>query len=468
MIWGNSRPSCFTHPVFLASFFGGFLWCLFYLLMSTGWSLDDELSHYLRSRSVWENPPLIFDAWTRIGRNIFHVLPAFLGLTAARIWTLLFAALAVWLTTLLAARMGAQRAWLIPLALWFQPWFVELSWGVLTQTPFLLALLGGIWFLSGQRLAWSGFCFGLLPLIRHEGIALLGLWAVAVTVVCFLRRRFVSWIAAGAASAIPLAAYNLAAWICLGEIPSRIYFDAKPTEIYGSGPLWHFFAVCLVPAGLFTLALAVLGLPRCAREWKRCWPLLFYPAYFALHSVIFWKGLFASGGYYHFLMPIAPGLAIVAVFGFDALLDRGLVWAKALAVFSGVGLVVQGGVLLHVLTMQYWAKVPPQLGLAPEPIHVAIKQALDWQIVNRPEAKPIICHHIYAAFARDWIETPEQRALFGLTAAQLPAGALVIWENKYSDITGLPLEDFSRTDSDWREVVSFGNGAVRIFEKPPP
>lgn len=462
---GDASYSCLTHPVFLATFTGGFLWCLVYLLVSTGWSLDDELSHYLRSRSVWENPGLIFDAWTRIGRNIFHVLPSHFGLTAARIWTLLFAALTVCLTTLLAARLGARRPWLVPLTLWFQPWYVELSWGVLTQTPFMVALLAGIWFLTGHRLAWSGFCFGLLPLIRHEGIALLGLWAAAITVDCLIRRQAVRWLVAGAASAVPLAAYNLAAWFFIGELPSRIYFDAKPTEIYGSGTLWHFIPICLFPAGIFTLALAAAGVPRSAKDWKVTWPLLFYAAYFALHSLIFWKGLFASGGYYHFIMPLAPGLAVLAVFGIDALLDRGQNWSRTLAGLLCAGLVLQGVALIHVLAMQAWTGVAPRIGLAPEPIHQAVQRGLDWQAANRPDASPIICHHIYAAFSRDWIETEQQRALFGLTAAQLPAGAIVIWENKYSEITGLPIKDFTSPESGWTEVATFANGTVRIFEK---
>jgi hypothetical protein len=464
----NSCNSCLTHPFFLVTFAGGFLWCLIYLLVSPGWSLDDEISHYLRSRSVWENPVLIFDAWTRIGRNLFHIIPAPFGLTAARIWTLLFAAGAVWLTTLLAIRLGVKRAWLIPLALWFQPWFVELSWGVLTQTPFLVALLAGIWFLSGRRLAWSGFCFGLLPLIRHEGIALLGLWALAVTVERLAARNPLALIPAAAASAVPLATYNLAAWICLGELPSRIYFDAKPTEIYGSGPLWHFLAVCLIPAGPFTLVLAAFGLPGCVRGWKTCWPLLFYAAYFGLHSVIFWKGLFASGGYYHFLMPAAPGLAIAAVFGADALLDCGKTKTTALAWILMAGMAVQGFVLLHVLAMQYWAGVPPRLGLAREPIHQALQEALDWQAVHRPHATPIICRHIYAAYSRDWQETPARRALAGMTAPQIPTTALVIWEHKYADVTGLALNDFLQSGSGWKEVATFGRGTVRIFEKADP
>ena len=101
----------------LAAFTAGLGWNLFVLLNSPGWSLDDELSHYLRSRSVWENPALIFDSWTRIGRNVFHFLPAHFGLTAARVWTLAFAALSVLITTSLAAKLGARRAWLVPLAL---------------------------------------------------------------------------------------------------------------------------------------------------------------------------------------------------------------------------------------------------------------------------------------------------------------------------------------------------------------
>jgi hypothetical protein len=430
--------------------------------MSTGWSLDDELSHYLRSRSVWENPALIFDAWTRIGRNLFHVVPAAIGLTAARLWTLVFAALAVWLTTLLALRLGVRRAWLVPLAMWFQPWFVELSWGVLTQTPFLLALLGGIWFLTTGRPAWSGLCFGLLPLIRHEGIALLGLWALAVTVDLLRHGRWLPWVGAGLASALPLAAYNLAAWWCLGELPLRIYFDAKPTEIYGSGPLWHFLAVSLVPAGPATVVLTAVGLPRGLRNRRACWPLVFYPAYFALHSVIFWKGLFASGGYYHFLMPMAPGLAVAAAWGLETLLDRG--WRKTAAVL-GTGLVLQGMVLLHVLSMQVWAGGSPRLGLAPEPIHHALREALDWQAAHRPNARPVICRHVYAAFVRDWVETEARRALAGVTAAGLPPGALVIWENKYSDLSGLPLRDFLDAKAGWVERAAFGEGTVRIFEK---
>lgn len=452
---------------FLAAFTAGLGWNLFVLLNSPGWSLDDELSHYLRSRSVWENPALIFDSWTRIGRNVFHFLPAHFGLTAARVWTLAFAALSVLITTSLAAKLGARRAWLVPLALWFQPWFVELSWGVLTQTPFLLCLVAGIWLLVGGRWVLSGLCFGALPLIRHEGLALLALWGMLLAArAVFLRSPgFVPLVLAALAGALPMVVSNGAAWICLGELPSKIFLNAKPTDIYGQGTLWHFLPISFFPAGPFTLALAALALPWLLRNWRVTWPLVFYPAYFALHSAIFWLGLFASGGYYHFLMPMAPGLAVAAVLGADACFDARSRWLPLVGRGLLAGAVLQGFALFHVHAMQYWSNSPQGVGLTREPIHHALQDALDWQFRHRPAAPVVICRHISAAYARDWTETPARLRTNFLPLNELPEGTIVIWESKYSELTGLPSSELTAPDSGWLELIAFQNGAVRLFEK---
>jgi len=438
---------------FLAAGLG---WSAVVMFASPGWSLDDELSHYLRSRSVWENPALIFDAWTRIGRNLFHVLPAHFGLTAARLWTLAFAGLSVVLTAMLATRLGSRRAWLAPLLLCFQPWFVELSWGVLTQLPFLLFLVAGVWALAGDRRGLSGFCFGVLPLIRHEGIALTALWGALIAGRGFCERSWIRTLAALALSAAPMAAYNLAAWACLGDFPSRVLFAAKPTEIYGHGTLWHFIPISILPAGVFTLALGAAGLPAVCRQWKVTWPLVFYPAYFALHSFIYWRGLFASGGYYHFLMPLAPGLAILAIFGVDALLAR---QRRRLAVALLAGAVLQGLLLVHL-----WRDGRPHFTLPRDPIVAALDAAFAWQKAERPRAPAVVCHHIYAAYREDWIETPARRALDALPPAGLPVGTIILWEEKYSDLTGLPLAEL-QADPAWIERAKFGNGSVCVFEK---
>ncbi len=446
---------------FLCSLAAGLAWSAFIMVASPGWSLDDELSHYLRSRSVWENPALIFDSWTRIGRNLFHVLPAHFGLTVARLWTLAFAGLAVVFTALLARRLGIRRAWLAPIALCFQPWFPELSWGVLTQTPFMLALVAGILALASNRLLLSGLCFGTLPLIRHEGIALTGLWVVLVTLhAAATGGRWRQTLLAVFLSASPMAAYNIAALICLGDLPSRVLLSAKPTEIYGHGTLWHFIPISIRPAGIFTLVLATIGLPALFRGWKTTWPLAFYPAYFALHSFVYWKGLFASGGYYHFLMPAAPGLAIAALLGANALLDHPSRILRRTAIALLAGLVLQG-----LLMIQLWQNfTSPRFTLHRDPIDAALDAALEWQKKARPQAAPVVCHHIYASFREDWLETPLRHRLDHTPPAELPIHAVVIWENKYSDLTGMPLGTL-QADSAWRECETFGQGNVKVFEK---
>ncbi len=439
----------------------GLAWNAAVLLLAPGWSLDDELAHYLRSRSVWEHPALIFDAWTRIGRNLFHILPAHFGLTTARLWTLAFAGLGVVLTTRLATCLGVRRAWLIPLLLCFQPWFVELSWGVLTQTPFMLLLIGGTLGLASNRLGLSGLCFGALPLVRHEGIALTGLWValVAGRTLLVSRPMWPHALAAIALSAVPLATYNLAAWLTLGEVPSRLLLSAKPTEIYGHGTLWHFIPISILPAGIFTIALGSIGLPSLLREGRTTWTLLFFPAYFGLHTLIYWQGLFASGGYYHFLMPMAPGLAIAALFGANTLLDHPSLLARRAANALLTGAVLQGLLLVHL-----WRDVRPYCTLARDPIIESLDAALAWQKQNRPHATPIICHHIYVPWREDWIETSARRRLDATPPARLPLGAIVLWDKKYADLTGLPLSELE-ADSDWQAQQTFGGGSVRIFEK---
>jgi hypothetical protein len=447
---------------FAVTFAGGLLWTLAFLLASEGWSLDDELTHFLRSRDVWTHPELIFDVWTRIGRNLFHVLPAAFGLTAARLWTLAFAAAAVLVTVDVTQRLGARRAWLVPALLWFQPWFVELSWGVLTQTPFLFALLLGIWLHLRGKVGWAGVSFGFLPLIRHEGIAVLAFWLAGVAVEAVARRRFGHLLRAAAAGSLPLVLSNAAAWFVLGDLPLRIYFAPKPTEIYGSGPLWHFAAVTVIPAGLCTILLAACGLPGLVRRGWTAWPLGLYAAYFALHSLIFWKGLFASGGYYHFLLPIAPGLAVAAVFGADALLP-GPAWRRWLGRALVTGCIVQGLLLVHVFAAQRWMGVPLRFGLAKDPIHHALEEALDWQRATRP-ASPVVCAHVYVALLQAAPARPTRPA----PPADLPANSLILWETKYADLDGWTPDALQQAG--WRETRRFGGGTVRIFEKPsdPP
>lgn len=338
----------------------GLLWALYLLWASNGWPLDDELSHFKYSHDAWRHPLLLLDVWTRPGRNLIHFPFAFAGLGLCRLYTLLLAQAAVLLTADVARRLGVARLWLIPLFLWSQPWFAELSFTVMTQTPFCLALIAGVACHLRRRYILAGLAFGMAGLIRHEGILFSGLYGLLLLALVARRPRADAagrWalLAGCLAVALPAAALNAvqfgvalatglepaAAWRTL---PLMIYFDVKPATgvLYGSGPPWHFVMPAVFKTGPTLVALALLGLPDLWRQRATGYPLLIYPAYFLLHSLFYWLALFSSGGYLAFLMPVAPFCAVAGALGFERLLplaDRPfrLPWPwTALAVFLGL------------------------------------------------------------------------------------------------------------------------------------
>jgi hypothetical protein len=67
--------------IFWVTFALGLGWAMYRLFASTGYILDDEATHYIKSRSAWANPDIFFDLWTRAGRNLIHAFVAPFGLT---------------------------------------------------------------------------------------------------------------------------------------------------------------------------------------------------------------------------------------------------------------------------------------------------------------------------------------------------------------------------------------------------
>jgi hypothetical protein len=100
--------------IFWGTFALGLAWALYRLFASTGYILDDEATHYIKSKSAWANPDIFFDLWTRAGRNLIHAFVAPLGLTATRLFTLFMAAVAVILTAKSAKHIGLKSIWAIP------------------------------------------------------------------------------------------------------------------------------------------------------------------------------------------------------------------------------------------------------------------------------------------------------------------------------------------------------------------
>ena len=441
----------------VAAFALGIGWLLVMLARSPGVLLDDEITHALISINAWRYPEALLDVWGRPGNTIAYMLPALLGgLEGRRLFAIGLCALTAVLAVGLSRRFSVKAGWLVVLCFFFQPWIAEVGFQSVTQLPFSLALAAGVLAWMTGRWGLAGLCFGLLPLIRHEGIALAGAWVLFALV----RRQWVSALLA----VLPLGLYNAAFYLLFGRLASGNLIDAVPTTEYGSGSWLHFVPLLAAGVGIPVLVLALTGLLLATRqrdETRRApwgWSLLYlapYALYFLVHTLLFHFGLFASGGYGVFLLPLAPAAAVLAA--------RGGEWA-----FAGIRIVLNQRLPAQAARWSALALAAVALVLiagaglnaAPtplDPLHAAQQQAALWVqgYVDTLSIKPSVAGtHVafWLAFRPVWLTYDQP---WWLDETVLPRGGLLVWDSKYGPTRGISPDSLTRDG--WREMARFGD-----------
>lgn len=465
------------------SILAGVAWILYRIINNTGWILDDEICHYVFSRSVWENSDQVFNHWTRPGRNLVHCLAAPFGFTFARVYTLALAMIAVWVTFKVGRILKVRMLWLVPMMLIFQSWFPELSYPVLTQTPFMLFWILGVWLGLKGRWHAAGFCFGYLSLIRHEGILLTAIWGMWVIfndggvgrrLIEYLKRKsdlkglcsaLGRDLLYGLSTISAIVLYNLAALIFHGSFPFAVYFESNPTDMYGSGTLFHYVPLLIGGVGIVSTLLSVVGVFSLRGRLTK-WSLLLvtYPAYFLLHALIFWKGAFASGGYYHFLMPMAPFFALLSAEGVAWIVGKGDVKWRRVAAGSAIILVVIQGVSMvhHQVFYQNWAAIKAgdsevRYDVLADPMEIGelstnLVEASHWAEQQYPDAPIILAKHIAHNFTQGNISTRELLTCENQPLHEMEVGTIYIWDHQYCEHENrIKYQSFVES-RDWREV----------------
>ena len=303
-------------PWALAFTFLGLLVSVWMALHSDGTYHDDDLTHMQIARAAWTYPAYLLDEWGRPGFTVLYAPAARLGWLATRVCSGLLTALTAWLAYLIAVRLRVRLAAVVPALLWLAPLTFTLSYTTLTETPLALYFtLAGWLFLRGNH-ASSAAVISLAAVTRHEAGLFVLLWLVAL-----LRRRrpWREWIWVAWAPVL----YHVLSSVLLDQWPLLRFFDAHPTNEYGAGTLLTMLTRWPVAAGIGPLLLAWIGLPALLRRSGGALWAGAGLAYFGLHTVIYCFGLFASGGYERFLVPISPVVAVAAA---EALSEAWLAW----------------------------------------------------------------------------------------------------------------------------------------------
>ena len=444
------------------TFITGIIYLTFLLLKSHGTPTGDEIGHYLISRDAIHTPLHLLDTWGKTINTLIYLIPAQFGLNAARFFSLILAFFTAFFTYKVSKLLQIKNAFLVPFFVWFQPWFSDLSYLCITEVPFSLLMISGTFlYLKNKRKA-AALVIGLLPLVRHEGLALCALF----TMYMLYKKDWHS----GILVFWPLLLYNIIYYCFLGIWPFTMYVATKPNTIYGQGAWYHFLIRLPHPrtAGIPIMLLVALSIKPIIQSNKKFNKIieicLWYLSYFLLHTVIFRFGLFASGGYKLFLLPIAPALAILAVIGLNwfilfftpylkqyAKSDKSFINIRILYILICALCIIFTFVNVKPHTLSYDAK--------------AIKKAIEWirqegLSDNNFVSTNIWFYHFFPYQVPPvtlWEKFPDP--------SDMPVGTIVIWDNYFSDMWDLKLEIFLSNPKKWRLLKSFDNKSVIIFQK---
>lgn len=493
---------------------------------------DDDICHYLFAVDAWTSVRAMLHQWARPGYNLpAAVVAHFFGMAGCRVFSAIQTAGVAYLAFLIGRR-AAGGGW-SPFAaglVWLQPLVMTLSFTTLTETPAALYMALGLWlYMRGNRVLACA-AFSVLFVTRYETMALAPILAVAVVrdileaaswrIGAAVKSRTL-WLCAAATAWAPLL-YAAAAWwadLAAADSPLRLFSRTYTTE-YGSGAAYHFLSVWPEAAGLGILACAVGGALWLGRRLWLATSLTV--ALVGVHSLLFWRGSFATGGYARFLVPLAAPVAVLAAGGLRA------VWLgrNRLAVAAAAMSVAMLGALVVVcwpfLLPQQWREcrqiiavavaAPPAamamlamtagrralrrlgwlvgagcLALAvvqvagqvrpltimqtPDQVHVAVYQAVRAIEDSEYADRPALTQHVLIRFLRKSRTTAvfsNQDALDKWISAE--PGTLFFWESKYCYKPNEMESTRQLYASLWRlgRIVHNGGNAsavVQVFER---
>ncbi|HKQ49597.1 MAG TPA: hypothetical protein VJZ71_16110 [Phycisphaerae bacterium] len=272
----------------------------------------DDLTHYLYARWAWTWPAYLLDDWGRPGFTALYFLPAGLSWAACRILSCALSAGAALAAFEIARTLGLRRAWLVVPLVFAQPLFFQLSQTTLTETPMAFYLTLSV--MLAQKGRWTTSAAILSPafVTRHEAIMFLPLWFFFAwrDRVALWRLWPLLWAPLAVNFLAPLAGVNA---------PIARLFAPTPSTQYGRGGWLTFFCRALEAWGPGITILAMVGFVPTVRFRNGALVAATIALYFAAQTIIRALGLYDSGGYARFLVPLSPLVAVAALAGWNEL-----------------------------------------------------------------------------------------------------------------------------------------------------
>jgi hypothetical protein len=482
----------------------------------------DDLSHFLIAKWSWKWAVYLLNDWGRPGFTVLYGPAAYFGWSACRIFSAVLTGITAWLTYKIASDLRIRAAWVVVPLLYLQPLAFKLAETTLTETPLMLYLTLAIFLAQRGRWSASSAVLSLTFVTRYEAILFLPIW-------CFVAwRKKVSLLRLWPILWAPIVSSALAACLGATTLFSRLAHPGSSGQ-YGQGGWLTFFARSMEAWGPGITVLAISGMIPLARRSG----LLAASAivYFAGQTILRALGLYDSGGYARFLVPICPIIAIAALTGWNQLVDRGaenrrwasasiiaamlLLWismerqlvlyARGRDIIAELPDINRAKIAIRIATIVIcllgaWAwlsyrrqivsdtLLPAALvamialtaGALCRPLHrppdlALIDECLTWAQSNGYEGRTILSASVWIDFLQGR-DLPPDRPSVREQLARAPVGAIFAWEGQFAGSPDhrIPLADLLSTRSSFRLLHETGplpfhsDPYLRLFEKIAP
>jgi hypothetical protein len=322
----------------------------------------DAILHYLSARDALAWPKGFLSPWARWGALWPIVLPAQWGILPARCVMAAISTLCIWQTMRMADDLRLRPAALAGVFVLLQPLVFPLAADAMTELPTALLLVVAV------RLWWSGrysvscLVVSFLPAVRPEGFIILPLWLGMLAAGLRSRRARVL---AAALLFTGLFAWTLMDWLVVRDplyIITSWNWPVQSYPAYGHGTIWHHVVRWPIYCGPVLFPLFLLGIWPSVRSAMQDFPALCrFPAmhrliapsprppdvsspsrrsafsrtiasgnrrgptmllpvtlwliFFLLHTILYWRGLFASVGLMRIFASTSPFTALICAHG---------------------------------------------------------------------------------------------------------------------------------------------------------
>jgi len=427
------------------------------VIHGTATLMDDEFAHLLIARDAWVVPHLIFNEWGRTLNTLIYMPAAPLSLLQTRLLVVAMSVVCAGLAWRVARLLGVRFACLVPLLLLVQPQFHNTAWMALTQQPLiLLGLLAAGLTLSGHW-RWGALLVGALPLVRYETLPLVALFGL----LCLYKRQW--W--GCALLTVPLLLNHLLAFLFFGDLPLAIFFKPRPDKALLNPDTMILFRYLKNIAGAPILALVLLGLIEALAKPRLLLFFSFTGLYFLTHLLISRLGLFNSPGYWIYLTPTAPGLAIVAAQGLEAVCVR---MTRNLRIVLRIALPRESFALALGTCVVLALGASVFLKYAPYPLYpedAAINKAVEYLKGSDYRDAPVVASHVRFFYLTGRRIPINDLTLLWYAKIYLDAvapGTLLFWDTKYSDGCGAQRARLEGPQSGWKKVWSSGTAGADL------